>query len=781
MIGLVVVSHSRALAQAAVDLADQMVDQAHRPRTAIAAGLDDGSLGTDAMAVSEAILEVDGPEGVLVLLDLGSALLSAEMALELVDPEVAARVQLTAAPLVEGLVAAMVAASTDASLAAVAHEAGQGLAAKQEHLGTAPAAPSAPEQPTATGGATYAHSMELVVPNPHGLHARPAAAFVRMAGAHDAVVRVRNLDTGRGPVDARSLSGVATLDARQGNRLRVEADGPAAEAVLTALKTFAAQGFGDDKPAVPAATPQRPAGSGLDVAIGPAIVQDAAIDVSGYVPGPVTVEQRRLTDAVAAAREQLNVLADPATSDSSMAAVFDAHRALLDDPDVIDRVRAQIEHGQPATGAWADRLEMLRDGFVGLSDAYQRERAQDVVSVQRRVLAALVGSPIDDAAGDVDGVLITDHLDPATAASLDATRVVGVVTLSGGATGHGVLIARSRGVPIITDRADLAGISTGDVVAFDAATGRLVVQPDAATVAEFEGLLQRRTTERDEAVRHAHEPVVMADGRRIHVMANIASVDDAREGARLGADGAGLIRTEVLFGDWKDAPTVQQQVDLLTEIAQALDGLPITVRTWDVGGDKPLAFWTMPTEANPFLGARGIRAFRTDPTLLIDQIEAVCRVAQGTPARVMFPMVTTPGEVDWALEHVATAMARLGPSATRPQVGVMIEVPAAALRAADLTAHVDFVSIGTNDLTQYVMAAERGNASVATLLDPGDPSVMRLIEMVSREVRPGVEVGVCGGAASQPALAERLVALGVEELSADPPAIPRVKARLRAS
>ncbi|WP_083450268.1 phosphoenolpyruvate--protein phosphotransferase [Luteipulveratus mongoliensis] len=780
MIGIVVVSHSRALAEAAVALAAEMVDEAGRPTTVIAAGLDDGSFGTDAVAVAEALVAADSGDGVLVMVDLGSAVLSAEMALEFIDPDTVARVRLTPAPLVEGLVAATVAASTGSGLAAVAAEAERGLTAKESHLGE-------PTEGAATDGETaapsYDHQSEIVVPNAHGLHARPAAAFVRLVAGHDADVRVRNLDSGRGPVDARSLSGVATLDARQGHRLLVESTGSGAVDILRALESFAAQGFGDDidasSPSSASAEPTR--GSGLDVAIGPALVVGRAVDLSSYAPQEPAGERRRLDEALAAVRARLGTLSRDAAAQlgEDAGAVFEAHLAMLDDPGVLTPVRAAVDSGVPAPEAYADRMDSLSAEFAGLADPYQRERAQDVTSVRDRVLAALSGVPLDDVP-DGQGVLVVETLDPATAAALDATQIIGVVTRSGGATGHGVLLARARGIPLIDDVHEAEGVATGDVVAFDASSRRFVARPDEATTQEFERLVRDRTGERDDAVAHADEPVVLADGTTVHVMANIASVADARSAAELGADGAGLLRTELLFADRGEMPSVREQAEAYVEVARALGG-PMTIRTWDVGADKPLSYLPLPREDNPFLGRRGLRAFEDAPGALVDQLEAVCRAAAEAPSpmRVMFPMVTTPDEVDWALSRLDEAAERVGGRPDNLQVGVMIEVPAAALTAAEITRRLDFVSIGTNDLTQYVMAAERGNGGVAHLLDPGSPAVLRLIEIVCREVRSGVEVAVCGDAASRPDLAERLVSLGIRELSASPPAIPVVKARLR--
>ena len=752
MIGIVVVSHSRALADAAVGLAAEMVAEDKRPVIAVAAGLDATTFGTDAMAVSEAIGAADSADGVLVLLDLGSAVLSAEMALEFVDPEVAARVRLTSAPLVEGLVAAAVTASTGASLDAVAAEAARGLAGKQDHLGDAQAVEATPV-------AEADRTVEVLVGNEHGLHARPAARLVGLVNGFDAAVTLTDLDTGRGPVDAGSLSMVATLNAQQGHRLRVGASGPEAAAALAAIEQLAKQNFGDEpagSASVPVPAAASAGGSGLDVAIGPAVLAGDAVNLDGYVAGDN--EPGRLEDALRTAADDLQVLRDGSAEHGG---IFEAHLALLTDRKVLDAVRTAISGGESAPVAWKQVYDELASTFEALDDAYQRERAQDVRAVRDRVLRALTGTTTEEA--PADGILVVPELDAATAATLDATRIAGIAVRAAGTTGHGVIVARSRGIPLITGIGDVA-VPAGATVAFDARTGSFEIAPDEQAV---RATIAERVGERRRALEEADQPAVTRDGRTIDVLVNVGVLQDAVDVR--GADGSGLVRTEVLFGDRRTAPTVDEQAETFRAIARALGGKPITIRTWDVGGDKPLPFLPQAAEANPFLGERGLRVFRHRPDLLRDQLEAVRRTAAETPVHVMFPMVTTADEVDWALEE-------LGPR-DGLEVGIMVEVPAAALRVATLARDLDFVSIGTNDLTQYTTAADRTNAAVAPLADGLDPAVLQLIDHVARTA--GVRVAVCGDLASDPQSAVLLAALGVTELSAVGPQVPLVKARLR--
>ncbi|MFF0339623.1 HPr family phosphocarrier protein [Kribbella sp. NPDC004875] len=619
-------------------------------------------------------------------------------------------------------------------------------------------------------------TVDVVVGNEHGLHARPAARLVGLVNGYDAAVTLTDLDTGRGPVDAGSLSMVATLNAQQGHRVRVGASGAQADEVLAAIEKLAGENFGDEPPqkAAPA-----PGGSGLDVAIGPAVPVGAEVDLGRYVAGDN--ESGRLDEALETASGELRELRDGSPEHGG---IFEAHLALLTDRQLLDEVRAAISGGTAAPVAWKQSYDRLAETFEQLDDPYQRERAQDVRAVRDRVLRALVAPTEDNApepgeasltgaagggaaggaaGGGAPGILVVAELDAATAATLDATEIAGIAVRAAGTTGHGVIVARSRGIPLITGIGDVE-VPAGVTVAFDARAGSFQVAPDEAAV---RATIAERKDERRLAVEAAEEPATTRDGRTIDVLVNVGAVQDAVD-AR-GADGSGLVRTEVLFGDRRTAPSVDEQVEAFLAVAQALGNKPITIRTWDIGGDKPLPFLPQAKEANPFLGERGLRVFRRRPELLRDQLEAIRRTAAETPVHVMFPMVTNAAEVAWALDE-------LGPR-DGLEAGIMVEVPAAALRVGTLAKDLDFVSIGTNDLTQYTTAADRTNTAVAALADGLDPAVLQLIDHVVRTA--GVRVAVCGDLASDPQSAVLLAALGVTELSAVGPQVPLVKARLR--
>lgn len=815
MISLVVVSHSATLGRAARELAREVLPADSPLAVEVAAGLDEETTGTSATSIAEAIARADdaaGGDGVLVLMDLGSAVLSAEMALELLPAQVAERVRLSAAPLVEGLVAAAVTAGTGADLDRCAEEASRGLVAKSEQLGGGSAqeagfggredgaggtTDAGGARHTTEGQDTSSTSVELSVLGEHGLHARPAArlvATVAAAGA-DTRVRISNLTSGRGPVDALSLSAVATLDAQQGHVLLVEAWGPRAGEVAAELEQLAGTAFGDlPSPAEPLAEPELPvppavstepgvAGSGLEAAIGPAILLEASPPGEGGERRDAAEEESLLDEAVTTTLERLTELEERARRHlgTGQAEVFAAHALLLRDPELVGEARARIRSGQQAIPAWQDAVTGVAQRFAELPDDYQRERAQDVRSLGDRVLRALLGLDEPEALGE--GILVVDELDPALAISLDADLVRGVVTREGGGLGHGVLIAQARGVPVLTGVGRLPDVGPGTVLAFDVRSGRLEVDPPPEVQTAFEAMLTRRRRDRERALADTHLPALTQDGIRVAVKANVSSLAVARLGAGLGAEGSGLVRTEAVFAQWHRAPSVQEQVEVYAAIASAYRPHPVTIRTWDVGGDKPLRFIPAEPETNPFLGLRGVRAFREDPALLLDQLEAICRVAGDHRPNVLFPMVTSVEDVEWVRAQLAEAARRAGlrgvPS--RLGVGVMVEVPAVAVRLGRVARGLDFVSIGSNDLSQYALAAERGNPRVARWSDPLDPAVLQLIRYICERAPQGVVVALCGEMAADPDVAAVLVGLGVRELSATASTVPLVKARLRSS
>jgi multiphosphoryl transfer protein len=788
LVGLVVVSHSRALARAAVALAEEMLHG--QPVTIeVAAGLDDTTFGTNAGQILNAITEADRGAGVVVLMDLGSAVLSAELALELLEDTTRERVLLCPAPLVEGLIVAAVAASGGAGRAEVAAEAAAALAAKTSHLGQP--ATGDPDDPSDVEPSELVGA--FVVTNPHGLHARPASRVVQAVRMHDARVSLRNRTTGSAWVPAASLSKVTTLGAMRGHEIEVRVDGNQAREALDHLTALAARAFDEDpEPAGiarsgRAATTggphrpdrQAPIAASPGIGIGPAwSLQGAPLDVADARTDEPAAEWGRLQEAIAGVRSTLRRVRARAMHEigEAEAAIFDAHLLLLDDADLLGEVRSRIDGGQAAAPAWKATVGRIGADLAALPDPYQQARASDVAAVGDQVLRELLG--VSGAGNTPVGVLVTDDLTPAEAAELDRSRIAAVVQAFGSPTAHSSILLRARGIPaVVAAGTGVLGIGDGTLLAVDGTRGEVVTDPSPDVQADFRARAAELARRESRALAEAGAPAVTRDEVEVLVGANVGSVEDARAAAAAEADLAGLVRTEFLFLGRAQPPDVEEQESVYREIAGALAGRRITVRTLDVGGDKPLGYVPMPPEANPFLGVRGIRLAMVRPGLLAEQLLAIVRVAHDTPVSLMFPMISTLDELLWARRMLNDAIKLAGRGEpAHLKTGIMVEVPAVALKAEVFAPHVDFFSIGTNDLTQYTLAAERGNDAVAGVGDSFDPGVLKLIDAVCRS---GAPVAVCGELAADERAAGLLVGLGVRELSMAPRAIPTIKQAVR--
>lgn len=698
MIGLVVVSHSRALADAAVALAREMVHGSEL-RIEIAAGLDDHTFGTDATAIAEAIDAADSGDGVVVLMDLGSALLSADLALELVDHR--DRVTLSSASLVEGLVAAAVTASGGADRETVAAEADAALGTKQNQL--RPAEQPAPDSVTS----------EFTVTDEHGLHARPAARLVQALRNLETEVFVRNKTSGSSWVKGDSLAAVASIGALAGHVVEVAAS-------------------------VRASHPQQDEiharGASPGTGVGPAVVRQALAPDEPLDP----------IAAIAKVRDKIRAVRERTARElgAEEAEIFDAHLLLLDD------VRTRITDGR----SWSEAFDELHKQFADLPDRYLRARAADVVAL--RDLASHRGDFVPD------GVLVADDLTPAQAAALDADRTVAVLLTAGSPTSHSSILLRAKGIPAVVGVGPL-DVPAGTIIAVNGTDGTFEVDPEPE--------IQRRYQQRPAAPPADHEPAVTADGTTIVVSANVGSLQEAKAAVEFGADSAGLVRTEFLFLDRQQPPAVDEQEASYRAIAEAFGGRRITLRTLDIGGDKPVDYLPTLTGANPFLGVRGIRLSMRHEDLFADQLRAIVATAQDHPVSIMFPMVATRDELTWAtgvLDEIGRP--------ERLRVGIMVEIPAAALNAESFAPYVDFFSVGTNDLTQYTLAAERGNPDVE--VDPHDRAILQLVAAVTKTGKP---TAVCGELAADEQATAALLGLGVRELSVAPRSVAAIKQAVR--
>ena len=784
MVGIVVVSHSRRLADAAVELALQMV-RGTPPPIEVAAGLDNHVLGTDAARVKEAIDRVASPDGVIVMMDLGSAVLSAELALELRDDTGDCPIVLSDGPIVEGLVAAVALAAAGAPLAEVAADAAQAGLIKTKLLGIG--TPAAPDQGAATGPGA---SIELTLHNDHGLHARPAARFVETVRRFEAEVTVRNLSTGGPNVSGRSVSALSTLGVPNGDHIEVSASGRQAREALAAIAALVRRNFDEPVTAVSAVRETHgtgPTAASPGIGIGPKCsLPDIGTEAPTPAPGSTAVETERLHVALEAARAELSSTRDHVAraAGAHEAEIFAAHLLLLDDDELVGTA-FEIVASDPvaAEHAWSVAVDALAERFDQLADPYLQSRAADIRAVGDQVRAHL----IDGSAGAPDtlaGIVVAPDLTPTQAARLDPSTVLGIVTAAGSAVSHGAILARALGIPAVVGAgSDVLAVPDGMTILVDGTEGVVVVDPDPSVVEHHRKKAAGQRQHASHLLEAANRPAITSDGVPIEVLANIASRDDALEAVRRGADGVGLLRSEFLYLDRSQPPDEDEQLEAYLSIAAALGDRRLTVRTLDVGGDKPVPYLPAVSEANPFLGCRGLRLSLKQPDIFKQQLRALVRAGMQHPVSVIFPMVTTIEELRAAREMLLDAAAEVGcRSGLLPagfEVGAMAEVPGFALRARAAVGLVDVISIGTNDLTQYTLAAERGNADVAALADALDPAVLQLISEVASSATARARVAVCGELAADPAAAVLLIGLGIREFSMTPRAIPAVKDAIR--
>lgn len=458
------------------------------------------------------------------------------------------------------------------------------------------------------------------------------------------------------------------------------------------------------------------------------------------------------------------------------AGIFEAQALMLDDPALIDGATNLVRQGQSADAAVAAALAPFAAMLRASSDPVFQARAADVEDVVQQIRRALHGIGDSPPPPSLPSIVVARDLAPSQTAGLDRSLVVGFATEQGSATAHTAILARALGLPAVVGIAGLIGtVQDGTPLFLDGDTGTLVIDPSAETVA---GLTQPAPSTSDD------RPAATRDGRRIEVGCNAATPEDAARAAEAGADGIGLLRSEFFFLGTDRIPDENAQVAMLERVMQAMRGKPVILRTLDVGADKPLPALPQPPEANPALGVRGLRLhLLRRPDLLKAQLRAAIRVAATHPLRVMFPMVSTVEEVRQArhiLRDAADEITPAGGAPTTIEIGIMIEVPAAAVIADRLAAEVDFFSLGTNDLTQYLFAADRTNPELATLADSLHPALLRTIDQVVRAAHAQHRwVGICGEMASDLSALPVLIGLGVDELSVHPPLVSRIKAAIR--
>ncbi|MCV4231497.1 phosphoenolpyruvate--protein phosphotransferase [Virgibacillus sp. LDC1] len=504
-------------------------------------------------------------------------------------------------------------------------------------------------------------------------------------------------------------------------------------------------------------------------------------------PAAIDAELNKLREAKAGCAEQLEALTEKAKKavGEEQAGILAGQRKLLDDPAFYPKMEARVrEKLEPAPRAVAEMVSQVAAMLESMNNDYMKERAADIRDIGSRLLACLSPGESNGITGITEQViLVADDLAPSDTVQLDPALVIGFITRTGGATSHTAILARSLGIAAIVGAgAGVDGIEDGDTLVLDGTAGLCIARPEETEAEQYRLRMQQDLERRQSLEEYAARPAVTADGTRVELAANIGSAAEAETAVRQGADGVGLFRTEFLFMNAPAMPGEEEQFRAYQEAARMMEGRPVIIRTMDIGGDKELPYLQLPKEANPFLGYRAIRVGLVRQELLRTQLRAVLRASAFGTVKVMFPMISGLQEWRQARAILTEVQAELRQDGIRfdekMEAGIMVEIPSTAVLAERFASEVDFFSIGTNDLVQYTVAADRMNEHVAHLYDYFHPAVLQLIRtVIEASHKAGKWTGMCGSMAGDPLAAPLLLGLGLDEWSMEASGLSRMKER----
>jgi phosphoenolpyruvate-protein phosphotransferase/dihydroxyacetone kinase phosphotransfer subunit len=803
MVGIVIVSHSEALAESLKALANQV--SKNKVSIATAGGIDDESdpVGTDAMKILTAIQEVYSEDGVIIFMDLGSAILSTDTALDFVDDSWKQHIHLSSAPLVEGVIAATVQAAAGIPLNDILSEAEHALQPKQSQLG------KATQKNSDVILESKADQINVITEtyklrNTLGLHARPAARIVTTCAVFDAEARIRNVTKSGIFVNAKSMNSLITLNAVQGNEVEIQTSGAESMQLQSKLGKMFNTNFGEStaplvRKSLPRLEEQAAARSkgyieGISVAPGyavgpvkhyehtlPSIIKESISDVEAEI--------KKLKLAIEKAKAEVIDIIEEGTSTIAPedAAIFEAQILLIQDPELLSKVEKRIKEERIAAPyAWRVTLdEFIAIYEAATSGSQLSTRVADLIDVGLRVLEKLTGESYNTLEVNEPVILITEELNPSDVASIDTQKILAICTTKGSENSHSAILARSLGIPSVFGMGKLIReIPEGNVVAVDGELGMLYTRPESTFLSEMEKKRADWLEIKVNASRERLEPAKTEDGIQLDVMANVGSLADVYQAIEQGAEGIGLFRTEFVFMTSGNYPSEDDQFAMYSRAAALLDGKPLVIRTIDIGGDKPVPYLNIEKEDNPFLGWRGIRYSLDQAELFKTQLRAILRASTHGNVSVMFPMLSTLDELNRANLLLHTCKKELSsnniPFDVNIKSGIMVEVPAAVTMLNNLLEHTDFISIGTNDLTQYIMAADRTNSRVAELSSHYQPAVIHTIaDIVQKAQKAGKHVSMCGEMARDTRLTALLAGLGLRSFSMSSNGIPEFKWRAR--
>lgn len=521
------------------------------------------------------------------------------------------------------------------------------------------------------------------------------------------------------------------------------------------------------------------------IAIGKAyVIREEENAINRYEVKDTEKEIKRFLEAILKAKEEIEAIKENAVKNfgEEKALIFEAHLMILEDEEFRASVIEKIKQNINAEYAVKETVEMFEGIFLSMEDEYMRERAADIRDIGGRIIGALKGEE-KSSIGDIKDkcIIVAKDLTPSDTAQLNREYVLGFITELGGKTSHSAIIARALEIPAVSGIKGATEIlKTGDLIILDGVKGIIYINPDESLIDEYQNKIQREMEEKRELLIYKDRKVLTKDGKRIEVAANISSKEEVDVALKYGADGIGLFRTEFLFMNRETAPTEEEQFEVYKYVLQKMEGRPVIIRTLDVGGDKKIPYIDVGTEMNPFLGLRAIRLCFERLDLFKTQLKALLRASTYGNLKIMFPMISKVDEIKRAKEILEDVKAELKKAGQRfsdkIEIGIMIEVPSAAIISDLLAKEVDFFSIGTNDLIQYTLAVDRMNEKVSNIYEPSHPAVLRLIKMVIDNAhKEGKWVGMCGEMASDISMIPLLIDYGIDELSMSAPSVLKVK------
>ncbi|MDR3049825.1 MAG: phosphoenolpyruvate--protein phosphotransferase [Elusimicrobiota bacterium] len=788
MAGLVLVSHNRKLAQEAKTLAMGVCPEGKGLPIAIAGGVGEEfkELGTDATDVLSAIEEVYSEDGVLILMDLGSAVISARTALEFLDEDKKSKTILCSAPLVEGAVSAAVQISTGASLLDIKREALCALEGKQESIGdnTDKSCLIEPDIAEKKDAVSFRFTIEMA----NGLHARPAADLVKSLSVIEADAYLYNVTKNK-RASARSVNKLLKGNFVLGDIAEFEAGGKESQKAIDIVKGLVDNNFGEIRVNYAKDEKQKTEKRLLTVVGGAAIGKLVKVGTAGGVLketiGDIDKEIAKFKDAIEQVKLKFknNIDGLLLKGNKSEAEIFEGLLGVADDEEVIGEICNGIKKEKLcAAYLYSENMKAAADELRA-AGGYLGQRAADILAVMNDVVEILSDRAIDKNKVKSNGagaqIILGAH--EVAASMIGMGGLAGIVSLEGGASSHAGILARGLAIPFIVGF-DCSDIEDGTIIIVDGDNNTVITNPNEEQIKSVKDRILNIEKEKEIDFEFSKKDIFNSNGQKIIIRGNAGDLSSARQAKKMGAQGIGLLRTEFLFLDMVNEPAVKEQSSKLKEIFENFDNESITVRLFDAGGDKPLPFLNQDKEANPFLGVRGVRLYKKYPDFFLKSIKAVLIAGAGFNIKIMAPMIDTKEEIDFCKEMIQKACGQLKENGeafadyNKIKFGIMIETPASVMMADELAKEVDFFSIGTNDLTQYCMAAERGNKNLADLTDFFQPSVLKMIKMVVDAAKNNkISVSVCGEAAGDIKAAKTLIELGISELSMSAGRIGKVK------